>query len=272
MFPWYKGFTGTITMKTATSFVSRGTYTLEGDVLTITELPLRKWTLDYKVMLEAMMIQQTKGKGKNKTAGAAPLVKDFSENHTDETVHFTIRLTPEGVEAVNTEKKLLKVFKLETSFTTSNMNLFNEHGQITKYRNTEGVLKEFFDIRLRLYGARREHLLKVLREEHDRLFNKARFVQMVVDEELVVFKRKEAELSAELQALGFKQFASKKAQTDEDSDDEDGKQSKSRTCTISLTFVDHGLFRACCRRLQLLAQTAAAQFDCREGCSAACRA
>ena len=105
-------------------------------MLTITELPIRRWTCDYKKMLESYL--QPSGKGKSKMP---PLVKDFAENHTDETVLFTIRLTPEGVEAVRTTKMLLKVFKLESSFRTSNMHLFNQDGRITRYTSPEHVLQ-----------------------------------------------------------------------------------------------------------------------------------
>lgn len=65
----------------------------------ITELPVRKWTQDYKQFLESLLTgaedaksKDAKGKGKGKGKGAADkeksptrCIKDFKENHTDTT-------------------------------------------------------------------------------------------------------------------------------------------------------------------------------------------
>lgn len=48
--PWYKGFKGTIEpFSKKQAFVVRGVYSvLDEDCLEITELPIKKWTKDYK--------------------------------------------------------------------------------------------------------------------------------------------------------------------------------------------------------------------------------
>ena len=51
----------------------------------ITELPIGRWTQDYKKFLTELAIPEKK----------TPVIADFKENHTDTTVHFTIILTPE---------------------------------------------------------------------------------------------------------------------------------------------------------------------------------
>lgn len=65
----------------------------------ITELPVRKWTQDYKQFLESLLTgaedaksKDGKGKGKGVKSGGdgkekAPTrcIKDFKENHTDTT-------------------------------------------------------------------------------------------------------------------------------------------------------------------------------------------
>jgi DNA topoisomerase-2 len=61
MMPWYKGFQGTIELTSALSknYTIRGCYQVLGDHLTsdeleITELPVGKWTRDYKNFLEEL--------------------------------------------------------------------------------------------------------------------------------------------------------------------------------------------------------------------------
>lgn len=55
MTPWFKGFNGTIepANEDRTSYIVRGNYGIIGsDKLEISELPIKKWTRDYKNFLE----------------------------------------------------------------------------------------------------------------------------------------------------------------------------------------------------------------------------
>ena len=49
---------------------------MDDETLVISELPIKKWTQDYKVMLEAMMMGDDKKQ---------PEIIDFKENHTETT-------------------------------------------------------------------------------------------------------------------------------------------------------------------------------------------
>ena len=52
MMPYYKGFTGKITKKTkknnTVKFITRGKYKVVDEMVEITELPVGKWTHDFK--------------------------------------------------------------------------------------------------------------------------------------------------------------------------------------------------------------------------------
>lgn len=55
MTPWYKGYEGSIepTTEDRSSYLVRGNYRIISDnKLEITELPIKKWTRDYKNFLE----------------------------------------------------------------------------------------------------------------------------------------------------------------------------------------------------------------------------
>merc|ERR1719321_201632 len=98
MVPWYQGFTGTI-KKSA----EKGKYdclgvwqeSARGGSLEITELPLRKWTQDYKEFLQGML----PGSDKKTKVG----VQDIREYHTENKVHFVLRMTIQEVKAAKAE-------------------------------------------------------------------------------------------------------------------------------------------------------------------------
>ncbi len=276
MIPMYSGFHGEIIPedgKRLGSFIVRGKIERVDDkTLVISELPIKKWTQDYKMFLEGMLTisddkkkaaeaepkpkkltkkQQKEAEEAAAAAAAAaaadgdedaevvvaaapaktgpsklePDIKDFKENHTDTTVSFTITADPAKISAWEAAPGgLLAKFKLTGSLSTSNMNLFDAEGRISKYDTPEAILKTFFNTRLDFYSKRKAAMLKVLRKEHAMLSNKANFVEMVCNGKLKLSNRKRSELLAELKAKKFETFEKDKKEQkedDEDSDDED---------------------------------------------------
>ena len=204
MHPWYRGFTGTIEPKggrDAGSYAVMGTVRRVDDVtVEVVELPVKKWTQDYKQFLESMTVGASEEKG--------AFVKDFKERHTDTSVYFVITISETAApELLVDDQALLKRLKLEGSISTSNMHLFNAQGQIVKYESPLAVLQEYFPLRLSLYEKRREALLARLDREWRRMDNKVRFILSVVDGSLVVSNRKKAELLQELARQGYELFA-----------------------------------------------------------------
>lgn len=211
MKPWYRGFTGTIQAKEAGgAFVTTGAIEkLDDRTVLITELPVGKWTSDFKVALEAMMLGDEK---------MAPTVKDFKENHTDTTVRFTVTTT-------SIDGDLTKKFKLESFVSINNMHMFDMDGRIRKFEGPIDVMKAFFPVRLEYYGKRKAYLAEKLTAEWDKLDNRVRFVTAVISGELVVANRKKHDLVADLRKRGFKAFGADKtaaAAVDEKDTEEGG--------------------------------------------------
>eukprot|EP01035_Chromulina_nebulosa_P023441 gene23441-30384_t len=231
MHPWYRGYTGEISIKSVSPLPNGGnviTYTLTGTVeivddntIMITELPVGKWTTDYKQLLETMLIGNNTVKAADKTENPADkpdnsninLIKDFKENHTDTSVLFTVTLPAEKLQEIMNDKGgLIKRFKLETSVTTSNMHMFDMNGIIRKFDGPLDVLHAFYTVRLSFYEKRKTYLISKLTDEWDRLDNKVKFIQSVIDGKLVISNRKKQELLFELQSKGFKTFIDKISQ------------------------------------------------------------
>jgi DNA topoisomerase-2 len=83
------------------------------------------------------------------------------------------------------------------------MHLFHPTKGIHKYDSPEAILVDFIEIRLATYKQRKAHMIKSMTDEVQFLDNKARFIQMVVNDEIVIFKRKKADLESELTVKNF---------------------------------------------------------------------
>ncbi|KAL8262386.1 hypothetical protein R6Q59_023735 [Mikania micrantha] len=197
MVPWYKWFKGTI-LKTAskdTGYTTTGILEENEDKnsLIITELPIRRWTQEYKEFLEAAALS-----AKDKDS----FIEEYMAHNDDTTVNFEVIMTADQMNQAKQEG-LLKKFKLTTTLSTSNMHLFDANGVIKKYDTPEQILEDFFHLRLDFYEKRKTALLHELGKASLQLENKVRFIREVVDGTLVVSNRKKAELCAELKAKGY---------------------------------------------------------------------
>ncbi|KAF8097776.1 hypothetical protein N665_0281s0039 [Sinapis alba] len=202
MDPWYRNFKGTIE-KTA-SKEGGFTYTVTGvyeeideTTLRITELPIRRWTEDYKHFLEAL-----------KTNNNTPYFQSVGSYNDDTSVDFELHLSEENMMMARQEG-ILKLLKLTTTIATTNMHLFDENNLIKKYATPEQILEEFFELRLQYYEKRKKVMLENLELELLKLENKVRFILGVVSGEIIVNNRKKSDLVQELRQKGFTPFPKK---------------------------------------------------------------
>ncbi|XP_021890757.1 DNA topoisomerase 2 isoform X1 [Carica papaya] len=195
MHPWYRGFKGTIE-KSATK-EGGVTYTVTGIIeevdettLRIRELPIRRWTDDFREYLRSLKTD------------SGPFIQNIKEYSDDTTVDFELIMS-EGNMMAAKQEGLLKKFKLTTTISTSNMHLFDPKGVIKKYDTPEQILEDFFHLRLEFYEKRKKVLLENLEMELLKLENKVRFILAVVSGDIIVSNRKKADLFLELERKGF---------------------------------------------------------------------
>jgi len=222
MTPWYSGFRGRIVKSREDGkFEVAGIISSLGDgQAEISELPVKRWTQDYREFLEEHLPKGEKKKDGNR------LLEDYQEYHSEKTVHFQLSLSAEG--SLQADKdNLEKAFKLRSSISLNNMMLFNADGKIKKYDSALDILREFADVRLSIYETRKAYLLARLTRECEVLSAKARFVKMVIEGKIVIRKRKIAELAQDLRKNGFKALSELKgesageAEKGEDAEDDD---------------------------------------------------
>ena len=142
----------------------------------------------------------------SKTNPIASSIKNYTEDCTEIRISFTIMFHPGKLKTFIKNGTLEKNLKLAKTHNLSNMHLFNEHGQIKKYESYGAILNNFAKVRLELYQKRKDFLLEKWLKEIDMLKWKLKFVEGVVNDEIIVFKKKTAEIIAQLEELGFPKF------------------------------------------------------------------
>ncbi|MBW03979.1 DNA topoisomerase 2-alpha, partial [Eschrichtius robustus] len=195
MLPSYKNFKGTIDELAPNQYVISGEVAiLNSTTIEISELPIRTWTQTYKEqVLEPML---------NGTEKTPPLITDYREYHTDTTVKFVVKMTEEKL-AEAERVGLHKVFKLQTSLTCNSMVLFDHVGCLKKYDTVLDILRDFFELRLKYYGLRKEWLLGILGAESAKLNNQARFILEKIDGKIIIENKPKKELIKVLIQRGY---------------------------------------------------------------------
>jgi len=178
----FSGFKGTI------EEIDRQRYSISGEVavisnheIEITELPIRVWTQNYKESVMESLLH-----GSEKTPA---LINDYKEYHTDTTVRFVVSMSEANLAKAEAEG-LHRHFKLQSSYTTTSMVLYDSNGCLKMYATVEEILREFFTLRLTFYGKRKDYLSGVLQAESRRLTNQARFICEKCDGVLIVENKK----------------------------------------------------------------------------------
>lgn len=195
--PWYKSFTGSIIPSESEDKVGYEVTGIAKKVsptsIEVTELPVRRWTQDYKEFLTKLVDED----------GGNSRIEDFQEYHSENTVHFTINATRTQIKALEDEG-LEKALKLRSSISTNNIVFFDADGKIKKYANEQELLADFAALRLKYYQKRKDYQEGRLRREKELLDAKVRFIMMVIRGELIVSNRKKIDLLQDLKAKGFK--------------------------------------------------------------------
>ena len=183
---------------------------------TITELPVGCWTKDYKAFLDQLCeadekkSKEAKKEAKKAETGSNKSAKDevepcglkgFDDLYNDQDVCFILYFTEEGYDAIKDHpEKFEKQFKLTTSWKTTNMTCFDTDFNIVKYKTVGDILEAFVEKRLPKYEARRTMLLEALQKQVVELDAKRRFIQAIIDERIVLYKRSDDDIVTQLKA------------------------------------------------------------------------
>ena len=204
--PYYEGFKGKITKLSSEKFLIKGVYEKIGvDKIRVTELPVGFWTEDFKELLEEL-IEPTPGKDGKKVHS---VLKDYDDMSKDTNVDFTITFAKGKLEEIEKLKGdhdcngLEKMLKLYTTNTTTNMHLFDADDTLRKYEKVNNIIDTYYEVRLKLYGTRKNYMIDALEKELVTLTNKARYIKENLDGTIDLRKKKKDEVNQMLSEKGY---------------------------------------------------------------------
>lgn len=195
MKPWYHGFKGEINPLKSTSKGFRYSEGFESSGIIervattrarITELPIGRWTEDFKITLRNLVTED--------------VLTDFTEHHDERTVCFEIKGKKDNLDNILKDSSALRT---TSRMLASNMHLIDGDGRVQKFTTPEQIIEAFYPVRLDLYVKRREVMLADMQYRVKRLQNQARFVREIGDGKLVVHGKSKAAILELLETNGF---------------------------------------------------------------------
>lgn len=187
MMPYFKNFHGDLKEMEPNCYTTFGRWEKLSDTqIKITELPVGTWVTTYKEFLESMIEGNTTASKANsskttqkKTTKRQLQLKDVKNKTRDENddICFIVEFCrASDLDDLIKNGTLEKTLKLTRSFTTNNMYLFSDNLILTKYKDTNDILMDFYDIRIEYYESRRQYLIKTLKNDLLVLNSKIRFI------------------------------------------------------------------------------------------------
>eukprot|EP01022_Parablepharisma_sp_SALTPOND_P023410 TRINITY_DN493_c0_g1_i1.p1 TRINITY_DN493_c0_g1~~TRINITY_DN493_c0_g1_i1.p1 ORF type:complete len:1278 (-),score=243.32 TRINITY_DN493_c0_g1_i1:3837-7670(-) len=250
MYPWFKNYTGKIVpndIKKEGGFTCYGAIQIKDEeTVVISELPIRKWTRDYKTFLEECFegapkekeTKEKKGKEtkkknkkgrngqpkkkKNKEPKADEgeggkqakkkhdqeiVVEDIKEYHIGNRIHFEVKIKKDCLAKLTTDNALIKGFKLSSTIPTTQYVCFDHFNKIKRYVDEREIMEEFYHLRLQFYEKRKVYLLKQMKRDLGIIDNKVRFILGVINEEVVVKRQKRKVLVKALYEMKFTPYS-----------------------------------------------------------------
>lgn len=192
--PYYNNFKGNIIKYDDNTFISEGIVTIDDkkNELTISELPIKMWTNDYKEFLETLMDSKSS------------LFKSYLNMSSDVEVKFILKFDADDREEIlklynsktsDNLNNLLKYLHLYKTLKLSNMNLYDHKGTIKNYKDIDDILNDFYSWRLSFYNKRKDLLLDSLEKDIKFVSDQIKFINLVLKDNGKIFKMDENKIN-----------------------------------------------------------------------------
>ncbi len=168
--------------KIALKAVSAGILEDAGKDLVIRELPVGRWTHDY--------INILKNKLKNKE------IKDFDDQSKEDNIKITIK---------GSKTASVKQLGLLKNLPMTNMVLLDYEHKPKRYDTVTEIMEDFYVFRLQFYEKRKAYQLNSFAEQIRKLEAKLRFIALISDNKIEIFKKTKSEIRQQLRKNKFEE-------------------------------------------------------------------
>lgn len=212
--PWYSGFKGDIIKIDDNNYLSKGKYEIiNKTTIKITELPIGKWTDDYKKFLDTLLPEEKKKKSKEKVKKPKKCILDYINNSSDKDVEFIITVPIGFISGLQWSDDeyidgIEKFFKLHNTkgLSLKNIHLYDD-SKIIKLSSINEIFDRFYDKRYKLYITRKEKELEDLLNTLQILESKKKFIENVINKKIKLFNQKKLDIIQQLLNDDYKQVS-----------------------------------------------------------------
>jgi DNA topoisomerase-2 len=124
----------------------------------------------------------------------------YKDSNTDSKVHFELTFEDGYLDST---KDIDKQFHLYKKYSIANMHLYGPEGHIKRYDTVEEIMRDYYQVRLDLYLARKTYQLGILEHQLKLISYKVKFILMVVEKKLEVNNKKRSEIEEKLEKSKF---------------------------------------------------------------------
>ena len=179
--PYYKGFTGNIVKVSNNKYETIGKVEIDGNNVKVTELPIMMWIDKYKEFCEGLLEKKK--------------IKNFKNHSTPTKVHFEFK----SVQEMSKDD-----LKIKSVISTGNMVLF-KGDKLSKFEDVKDIIDCFCRERMSLYEKRKRFMINSLEKELSDMREKHRFISLVVNDNIVIFRRTEESIIKRLREYNFEE-------------------------------------------------------------------
>ena len=126
-------------------------------------------------------------------------IKSYKDKSEDDKFNFEIQMAPSDLSKM-TDEDILQKFKLVKKI-SENYTCLDENNRVKVFENAEEILKHYIKIKLEYLQKRKDYQINKLEDDIKLDFSKYTFIKNIVDEKLIINKRKKSDIEKDLEII-----------------------------------------------------------------------
>ena len=182
--PFYKGFKGTIEQgETPAQWLIKGTFEkISNSKVLITEVPIGYDLKSYISVLDELEDKK--------------VIVSYKDKSEDDNFSFEVNIGIKALSELDDETILTKLKLIKK--VSENYTCMNEYNKIEVFKDVYEIIDRYIIVKMKYFELRKEYLLKTIEEQIKSDFSRYTFIKSIVEEKLIISKRKKSEIELDL--------------------------------------------------------------------------